>query len=234
MPDPITWAGLSAVRRELLESLVAEFLHHYPAGRRVYGVDGPEGGGKKQFAEHLAIAFARAGHTTFHTEMDAFMQPREFRERRGPFDPEGRYRDSFDLAAFRRVLVEPFRMGGSAGFQLAVFDPDRDAPVESEWSTGPADAILIVHGPFLNSPDLRGVWNRTIWVDADRELREAQIARRLGHLPAEVLQRDRDAERLYVREAHPNTTADAIIDNTDKDAPVRRFADFCTVEPAPR
>ena len=41
------------------------------------------------------------------------------------------------------------------------------------------------------------------------------------------------AQSLYVRDAHPNTTADAIVDNTDPEHPKRRFADFCSVEPAP-
>jgi len=233
MAEPSPWPNLSPERRALLESLVAEFLQHYKAGRRTYGVDGPEGGGKKQFADDLALAFERVGQATFRAGMDAFEKPRELREKRGQLSAEGRYRDSFDVSAFKRVLIEPFRLGGSTGFQLGVFDPDRDAPLESDWTTAQADAILIVHGPFLNRDDLHGVWNRTLWVDADAAVREAHIEKRLGHLPPELLARDRDAERLYVRDVHPNTMADAIVDNTDPEHPKRSFADFCSVEPLP-
>lgn len=231
------WSKIAPARRELLESLVAEYAHHYAKGRTVLAVDGPDGAGKTRFADELATAFGREGFTVFRASIDDFHQPREHRYREGRFSPEGYYRDAFDYSLFRRVLLEPFRMGGSAGFQLAGFDLDRDVPVESEWVTGPADAILIVDGVFLNRPELRGAWNYSIWLDADPEVRLARMVERDGVDPdpeAESNRRYSDAQRQYVRDAHPNTTASAIVDNTDPDVPLRVHADYCSVEPAPR
>jgi uridine kinase len=127
-------------------------------------------------------------------------------------------------------------MGGSTGFQLRAFDLQRDAPLESEWTTGPADAVLVIDGVFLQRYELRGVWNWTLWLDSDPAVRQARLVERDGADPdpdAASTRRYSDAQRLYVRDARPNTEADAIVDNTDPDRPVRRYADFCTIPPAP-
>ncbi len=230
------WSRIAPARRELLEALVREYTHHYAHGRTVLAVDGPDGAGKTTFADDLATAFGRAGHTVFRASMDDFHRPRELRYRAGRHSAEGYYRDAFDYSLFRRVLLEPFRMGGSTGFQLRGFDLKRDVPVEAEWATGPADAVLIVDGVFLNRPELRGVWNWSLWLDAPYEERLARREERDGADPSPDTPANRryaGAQALYVRDAHPNTTADAIVDNTDPENPRRRFADFCSIEPAP-
>ena len=212
-----------------------EFAQHYGLGRTSLAVDGPDGAGKTRFADDLATAFRREGFEVFRASIDDFHQPRELRYRHGRYSAEGYYRDAFDYSLFRRVLAEPFRMGGSTGFQLRGFDLDRDVPFESDWATGPADAILIVDGVFLNRLELRGLWNFSIWLDADPGVRLARMVERDDADPdpdAESNRRYSDAQRLYVRDAHPNTRASAIVDNTDADAPVRRYADYCTIEPA--
>ena len=231
------WSRIPAARQAVLEELVAQFGHHYRSGRVVLAVDGPDGAGKTRFADDLATAFARAGRTAFRASIDDFHQPRELRYRKGRFSPEGHYRDAFDYSLFRRVLLEPFRLGGSTGFQLRGFDLARVCPAEAEWVTGPADAVLVVDGVYLNRPELRGAWNWSVWLDADPDIRLARMVDRDGADPSPTAPsnlRYSEAQRLYVRDAHPNTTADAIVDNTDPDAPVRRYADYCTISPAPR
>ena len=232
----LTWSKITPARRHLLEALVAEYTHHYAKGRTILAVDGPDGAGKTRFADDLALAFRRADFHVFRASVDDFHRPRELRYLQGRYSPEGYYRDAFDYSLVRRALLEPFRMGGSTGFQLRGFDLERDIPAESDWTTGPADAILIIDGVFLNRPELRGLWNFSIWVDADEDVRLTRmIARDAADADpeAESNRRYRDAQRLYVRDAHPNTVASAIVDNTDPDAPTRRFADYCSIEPAP-
>lgn len=231
----LTWSKIAPARRELLESLVREFAHHYGKGRTSLAVDGPDGAGKTRFADDLAVAFRRAGYEVFRASVDDFHRPRELRYLQGRYSSEGYYRDAFDYSLLRRVLLEPFRMGGSTGFQLRGFDLERDIPRESDWATGPADAILIVDGVFLHRPELRGMWNYSIWLDAPLDVRLARMAERDGadlDPEAESNQRYIGAQRLYVRDTQPNTAASAIVDNTDPEVPVRSFADFCSVEPA--
>lgn len=230
------WTKIPAARRELLESLVREFAHNYGKGRTLFGVDGPDAAGKTTFADELALAFERAGFTAVRASFDDFHRPRAERYRAGRFSAEGYYRDAFDFSLFRRVLADPFRAGGSTGFQLRGFDLARDVPFESDWTTAPADAVLIVDGVFLQSPALRGIWNYLVWLDADREVRFARTVARDGADPdpaAESNRRYADAHRLYVRDARPNVAANAIVDNTDPAHPVRRYADYCSIEPMP-
>ena len=215
---------------------MTEFAHNYRLGRTSLAIDGPDGAGKTRFADDLALAFRRAGFEVFRASVDDFHRPRELRYLQGRYSPEGYYRDAFDYSLFRRALLEPFRMGGSTGFQLRGFDLARDIPMESDWTTGPGDAILIVDGVFLQRAELRGMWNYSIWLDAPLDVRLARMGDRDGSdldPQAESNQRYIGAQRLYVRDTHPNTAASAIVDNTDPDAPVRSFVDFCSVEPAP-
>lgn len=230
------WTRIAPARREVLESLVREFAHHYGKGRTLFGIDGPDAAGKTTFADELALAFGRAGYTAVRASLDDFHRPREERYRAGRYSGEGYYRDAYDFSLFRRVLADPFREGGSAGFQLRGFDLARDVPFPSEWATAPADAVLIVDGHFLQRPEVRGIWNYVLWLDAEREVRLARTVERDHADPdpeAPSNLRYLDAHRLYVRDTHPNTAANAIVDNTDPSNPVRRYADYCSIEPAP-
>jgi len=230
----VRWNALSPVRQQLLEDLVTEFGRLYGKGRTMLAVDGPDAAGKSTFADHLAAAFERAGRTAFRASIDGFQRPREERYRAGRLSPEGYYRDAFDYSLFRRVLIEPFRLGGSTGFVLEAFDLERDAPIEPKWITGPADAVLILDGVFLNRRELKGLWHYSVWVDAEPEVRAARLQERDGIEPgSELAERYEGGQRLYVRDAAPNAAASAIVDNTDADAPKRRYADYCTVPPAP-
>lgn len=215
-------------RRDVIAATVDEILGNYRRGRITIGVDGPDASGKTMLADDLAREFERRGLAAVRATIDAFHAPAEQRYRRGRFSPDGCYRDSFQYDVFRRVLIEPFRLGGSAAFVTEAFDYVRDAPVEPKWRTGPADMFLIVDGVFLNRPELRGVWNYTIWVEADAAVRAERMLHRDGIAPgSEAAERYRGAQELYEREAHPREAAIAIIDDTDPEHPRRVFADSC-------
>ena len=178
--------------------------------------------------------FAEDGSAVFRASIDGFHRPRVERYARGRTSPEGFYRDSYDYATFRRVLIDPFRDGGqtgaSTGFQLAAFDVHRDAPVGSEWVTAPRDAVLVVDGIFLHRPELRGIWHWSVWLDVPAEVACARMAVRDGSDPdpeAPSNARYRQGQELYLREAGPRTAASAIVDNTDHAHPHRVFQDFC-------
>ena len=202
-------------RRDTMRALAEELLQHYGHGRVVVGVDGTSGADAATFAEDLATELRRTGHEVFRASMDDFERPRALRDARGPGSVEGLYRDGYDEAGFRRVLLGPFRLAGSTGFSMALFDRERDVPFESAWQTGPADAILVVDGPYLLRPELRGIWNFSVWLEAPERPQDTRSPRELG------------AEQLYLSEAAPRAAASAIIDDSDVDHPRRVFADSC-------
>ncbi|MCC2033774.1 uridine kinase [Microbacterium allomyrinae] len=218
----------------LWRGLRDEVRQHYAAGRVIVAVDGIDGAGKTTFADGLAEVFAESGAAVFRAGVDDFHRPRSERYARGRTSAEGFYRDSYDYATLRRVLVDPFRDGaqtaGSTGFQLAAFDLARDAQVESQWVTASRDAVLVLDGIFLNRPELRGLWDWSVWLDVPFDVAYARMALRDGCDPdpdAASNARYRKGQDLYLRDARPQEAASAIVDNTDLTHPRRVFRDFC-------
>lgn len=225
---PITPA--TTLWRELRD----EVRQHYRAGRIILAVDGRDGAGKTVFADGLAEVFAEDGSAVFRASIDGFHRPRAERWARGRTSPIGFYEDSYDYATFRRVLIDPFReggqTGGTTGFQLAAFDVERDAAVESAWVTAPKDAVLIVDGIFLNRPAMRGIWHWSVWLDVPIDVAYERLAERDGTDPdflAPSNTRYREGQELYLRDADPRDAASVIVDNTDFAHPRRVFRDYC-------
>jgi len=221
---------IASPRVDFLRALTAEIAHNYSRGRVFVAVDGILGSGTSEFADGLAATFREAGHDTFRASIDDFQNPRSQRERQGADSARGFYDDTYDYVTFRRVLVDPFRMGGSAGFQTSAFDVRRDAPRESRWLSAGGDAICIVDGPLLNRSELRGIWNYSIYLETPWRVAYARLAEH-GDVDADPEApsnaRTRRGQDLYLAEAFPRGAAGAIVDNTDPEHPTRVFADSC-------
>jgi uridine kinase len=211
-------------KKDVLEALAVDILHNYSRGRVIVAVDGVDGAGKSHFAADLVEALEKAGQAAVLASIDDFHRPRAERYTQGSDSPKGFYEDSYDYSTFRRVLVEPFRLGGSAAFVTAAFDHRADAPIEPKWLTAPADAILVVEGIFLHRPELRGLWNYSIWLEVPASVAEERLVARDG--ASGVGGRYSGGQKLYAKEK-PSSRATAIIDNSDFEHPRRVFADSC-------
>lgn len=220
-----------AARIEVLDELVNEVLRFYGRGRTIVAIDGVDGAGKSRFAADFAERFRKAGHTAFTASMDAFRNQREVRYAQGRMSALGCYEDSYDYDAFKRVLIEPFRMGGSTGFNTEYFDLDRDAlVVDPTWHTAGADAVLIVEGVFLMRPELRTLWHWSLWLEADPAVALQRIALRYGTNadPEDAFNRRHlGAQEIYQQRCDPRRKVDATVDNTDPAHPRRIFSDAC-------
>jgi uridine kinase len=188
-------------RVQFLRELAGEIAHNYGHGRAIVAVDGPAY--TAAFADDLAAVFREAGHDAFRASVSDFHRSRAERTRPGEETPERYYTGAYDYGTLRRVLIDPFRMAGSTGFQTAVFDERRDAPTLSRWETAQADAILIIDGEFLLRPELRGSWNFSI----------------------ELV--DREENPVYVADADPRLWANSLVSDADPERPRRVFADSC-------
>ncbi len=206
-------ARLAPVRQDVIDALAEEILHNYSHGRVIVAIDGENVAAADSFGADLVELLKKRGHSAFTARMSDFVSPRERREAWGPDSAEVRYRNTYDLSVLRRVLIDPFRMGGSTGFVAAAYDRAREQQIQAKWLTAPEDSILVVSGEFLQRPELRGLWNFTAWldsapVDADDKLAAA-------------------ARKLYAQDVKVRESANAIVDNTDPENPLRVFADSC-------
>ncbi|MCD1287458.1 MULTISPECIES: uridine kinase [unclassified Brevibacterium] len=214
---------MKSARRAVLRRLLTAIREVRPGHRAIVAVDGLDGAGKTVLAEELVrlAAEGACARSVASVSIDGFHHPRAVRYAAGR-GPESFYRDSYDYAAFERVVVAPFRRG--AVITPAVWDVDADQPVSPEVLDLPEDCVLLVDGIFLHRPELREIWDASIWVKVPFEVSVPRGNQRFPHLgdsdpESEASHRYVGGQRLYFAEAAPWERATWVIDNTNLDAP---------------
>ncbi len=164
------------------------------------------------------------------TSIDGFHRPKAERYRQGRHSPNGYYEDARDLAAIRRLLLDPLGPSGDRRYRTASFDLERDVRVDVPSQDAEANAILIVDGTFLQRPALAPAWDFVVYIDVPAELALARGTARdadlLGgtEVAAQVhATRYQGAFALYTAECDPTAGADAVIDNSDPQRPKLRL-----------
>ncbi|WP_040382246.1 uridine kinase [Deinococcus apachensis] len=187
-------------------------------------VDGVDGAGKTTFADELAAALRERGRSVIRASVDGFHALREARYRRGRTSPEGFYRDSYNYPGLRSALLNPLGPGGSGRYRTAIFDHVTDSPVEMPEFAATDGSILILDGLFLHRPELRDVWDDSVFLHVDFEVSVPRgAACRPGYgspdPQAESNRRYVEGNRLYFREAEPQRHAGVVVDHNDLNNP---------------
>ena len=223
-------ASWTPEQKEAYTRLVDQLLQRNPRGRRLIAVDGRAGAGTTHFADALQVAFARAGVEAHRASADDFHRPRPLQDGQGTDSAIGSDEDACDVELLDRVLLQPFRLGGSTGFVTRAFDRATAQPFPMAWETAGPDAVLVVDGDFLQRPALAGRWHAVIHLEADDRTRGSRLMARDGAHPDvrhESHRRYREARERYEREVRPRERAWAIYDTSDWRAPRRVWADSC-------
>ncbi|GAA2476164.1 uridine kinase [Terrabacter carboxydivorans] len=220
MRPPVRSTERYAVLRDLAERILAL----RPGERVAVAVDGVDGAGKTVLADELAeVIGALAGdREVLRVSVDGFHRPRAERVARGR-GPESFYEDSYDYAAFRHVVIEPFRRGEPV--TPAVNDVDADRPVRPDPVPVGPDTVLLVDGIFLQRPELADVWDAAVWVEVPFSVSVPRGNARFGDghdgdPEAAANQRYVGGQRLYLAAVEPRSRATWVLDNTDLDRPV--------------
>ncbi|SCG63629.1 uridine kinase [Micromonospora echinaurantiaca] len=217
-------ASTTAERAALLDRIAGRILALGPGRLRV-GVDGLTAAGKTTFAHELAVRISAAGRPVLRASLDDFKRPWRERHRYDRESGPGYYRNAFDCAAIRRLLLEPAGASGSGRCVLCLIDPLTQLDHSSLVTTAGPDAVTIVDGVFAFRPELDDLWEHRIWLDVPAELSVRRgvdrDAGRTGAAEAEALHRDRylAAHRHYLADADPLPRVDVIVDNADVDRP---------------
>jgi len=149
--------------------------------------------------------------------------PREIRYRRGRGSPSGFYEDSYDLPLLRRVLLDPLGPGGNRRVRTAARDVATDAELDPPVLEVAAGGVLLLDGIFLHRPQLRDVWDLSVWVEAPFEVTYARMAVRDGCPPDPDDPRNaryRLGQQLYLDACDPAARADLVLENADPANPV--------------
>jgi uridine kinase len=217
-------AGQLATRQSLLLSL-AQRWQELPA-RPVLrvAVDGVDGAGKTTFADELAGLLRAQGRSVIRASVDGFHHTRAVRYRLGRTSPEGFYHDSYNYAALRSGLLDPLREGGTLRYRTAIFDVNTHQRLNLPMQQAELGSILIVDGLFLHRPELRDVWDDSVFLRVDFAVSVPRgAARGPGYgspdPDAESNRRYVEGNRLYFQEAQPEKWAGVVVDNTDLENP---------------
>jgi uridine kinase len=213
----------SAARADLFAALGQQVMTTHPQWRIRVAIDGVDGAGKSTFADELAQRIAARGRPVVRASVDGFHRPRVERYRLGRASPEGFYRDSYDYQLLAQLLLDPFAPGGSGRFRAAAFDHQTDTRIAAPERQAPGNAVLVLDGIFLHRPELRELWDFSIFLHVRFAVSVGRCASRDGTSPdpaAAGNQRYVEGQRRYFREARPWQRATVIVDNTDLAAPV--------------
>jgi len=212
-------------RDSVLAAVCDAILALPPGAPAAVAVDGPDAAGKTTLADALVAPLETRGAAVVRASIDDFERPRAERYARGRFSAKGYYRDSFDFAALRELLLDPLKSGVSPALvRTRAFDLVADEPVAARPVAVPARGVVIVDGVFLQAEALREAFDLALFLDVDEEecLRRA-FARAGGE--SEDLRRLNEGRylaghRLYRDEVGPAERADILIDNNNPGAPV--------------
>lgn len=216
-----------STRRSVLRQLLAQIREINSGGRGLIAIDGLDGAGKSVLAKEIVrLAAQDALRPVASLSIDGFHHPRSVRYETGR-GPESFYRDSYDYTAFKRSVVAAFRQGLPVA--AAVWDVVADASVEGAHSSLdlPQDCVLLVDGIFLHRPELREVWDASIWVQVPFAV---SVPRGNERFPgrydpdpeAESNHRYVGGQRLYFAECSPWEMATWVLDNEDLAHPTLR------------
>jgi uridine kinase len=224
---PRTYAEIVSDERSVAVERLADLID----GSRVphpvrAAIDGPDAAGKTVLADELAVALSVRGRHVIRASIDGFHRPRAARYARGEDSAEGYYRDSFDYALLRDVLLEPLGPNGTRAYRHSAFDFRTDTPVDAGLETVSDEAVLVFDGVFLFRPGLVDSWDVKIFVSVsfDETLRRALVRDvDLFGSVTEVERRYRHryipGQQLYFAEANPAGAADVILINDDPARP---------------
>ena len=125
----------------------------------------------------------------------------------------------------KRVLLDPLGPQGSRTYCSAIFDHLTDAPLPMRMLVADPASVLVFDGIFLHRPELRDVWDLSIFLDAPFDVTIPRGAGRGAgwgspdvHAPSN--QRYIEGQRLYLRECEPQTLANFVIDYSNLAEPV--------------
>lgn len=210
------------LREQLIESLVRVIRKTKCNHPTRVAIDGIDTAGKTMLANETAAALGAEETRVIRASIDGFHRPKKDRYRRGEFSPEGYYNDSFDIEAIKRFLLLPLGPDGTKEYRTEVFDFRKDSPIFLPPAYVPENAVLIFDGVFLLRTELRDFWDLRIFVHIDFSValqraldRDIPLFGSRKSIIHRYETRYIPGQRIYLRQAKPQSIADIVIDNND-------------------
>lgn len=215
--------NLEAGPRARVVDQIAALVCREDSGHRVrVAIDGVTASGKSTLARELTAAVSARERSALHLSMDGFHHPRAHRHRRGRLSAKGYYLDAYDFEALARHVLTPLGPGGDGRYRPRIIDLASDESVDEPSAQAPEGCVAVIDGTFLQRPEIRDLWDVSIFVDTSLpEARRRGVLRDAealgGREQAEELfeARYHAAARIYLAEVDPRASASLVIQNDD-------------------
>jgi len=186
------------------------------------GIDGVDGAGKTTLADRLGEVLQARGARVIRASIDGFHNPRALRYARGKTSPEGFYKDSYDLEALKRELLDPLGPRGSGRIRRAIFDHRTDQALDMPAESAGRSGVLVFDGIFLHRPELRMQWDLSIFLDVPFAQSYSRMATRDGSDPDPEAATNRRyflGQSVYLKAVAPQRLAHIVVDYADLEKP---------------
>ena len=98
-------------RIELIDYIIEKIMSIQLDRPVLVSIDGIDASGKTNFSKELASKMREMGRDVIESSIDGFHNPSNIRYKKGRYDPEGYYRDSFNLQSLKILLLNPLKTG---------------------------------------------------------------------------------------------------------------------------
>ena len=209
-------------RLELIDYIINKIMSIQLDHPLLVSIDGIDTSGKTMLSNELASKMHEIGRDIIQSSIDGFHNSLTIRYKRGRYNPEGYYRDSFNLQALKILLLNPLK-SGNLRYKTKAYDYTHNIEIFSPFIMAKPDSILLFNGIFLNRPELRDYWDFSIYlyIDEDESIKRG-LSRDNGDAEETkllYLNRYLPGQRIYQKESEPMKYVDIIIDNNNIENP---------------
>ena len=193
---------------ERLVDSIARWIDDRSPERGVVGFDGPEEIGTAALADNVAARLIAVGRPAVRVSTRWWWRPASLRLEFGRQEVDTLLRGWVDSAALGREIIAPLAAGASH-IVARLRDPTTDRSLREQTEAVPANAVVLLDGPFLAALEF------TVDALVHLKVSNAALARRL---PAERQWWIPAFER-YRREYRPEDRADVVVSYDHPSAP---------------
>jgi uridine kinase len=183
---------------------------------QIIGVDGLGGSGKTTYANQLQRQLE--GSIIFH--LDDFIYNKEVRYNENYEEWYCYYHLQWRYDYLIQKLLQPLKSGLYVNETIEVYNKETDSYTLQKIEI-PVGTPVIVEGVFLQRPELKGYFNRVVYLDVDKKTRLRRVLARDSYIGnAEEIEfkyekRYFPAEEKYIEQCNPLALA-TIIENEVK------------------
>jgi uridine kinase len=199
-------------RAEFLEYLTSVITTSKEGSHVLIGIDGPVAAGKSTLAVELAVSFQQLNKPVIHITYDHFLNCEAIRWGNGGPDAGMRhFLYSHNHEALVENVLKPLGPGRSGFYRAGIYSRKDDAPANFPWEEAPPGAVVIVHGIYLLRDKLNDIWDFSIFVDADWEVRVERKIIRDTQDRETFANRYNPAQKIFEDSCRPKERASVVV-----------------------